>query len=65
MMTGIVQDQNLEKQIEKHIGCMAGFLHIFDRHQALAGPRLYSPKRLPTSTVRLSLPPSVFSPLFA
>ncbi|KAI6684266.1 hypothetical protein NL676_030179 [Syzygium grande] len=50
MMTGMVQDQNLEKQIEKHIGCMAGFLHIFDRHQALAGPRLYSPKRLPPST---------------
>ncbi|XP_030475581.1 protein LONGIFOLIA 1 [Syzygium oleosum] len=50
MMTGIVQDQNLEKQIEKHIGCMAGFLHIFDRHHALAGPRLYSPKRLPPST---------------
>lgn len=50
MMTGIVQDQNLEKHIEKHIGCMAGFLHIFDRHQALAGRRLYAPKRLPPYT---------------
>ncbi|XP_048137167.1 protein LONGIFOLIA 1 [Rhodamnia argentea] len=50
MMTGIVQDQHLEKQIEKHIGCMAGFLHIFDRHQALAGTRLYAAKRLPPPT---------------
>jgi hypothetical protein len=47
MTTGIVQDQNLEKQM----GCMAGFLQIFDRHQLLAGKRFYSTKRLPPSSV--------------
>ncbi|XP_076908763.1 uncharacterized protein LOC143565781 [Bidens hawaiensis] len=49
MMTGLIQDQNLEKQIEKQIGCMSGFLHIFDRQQILAGKRVYSTKRLPAS----------------
>lgn len=29
------------------MGCMAGFLQIFDRHQILTGKHLYSPKRLP------------------
>ncbi|XP_031287168.1 protein LONGIFOLIA 1 [Pistacia vera] len=47
MTTGIVQEQNLEKQIEKQMGCMAGFLQIFDRHQLLTGKRIYSTKRLP------------------
>lgn len=52
MMTGMVQDQNLEKQIERHMGgCMAGFFHIFDRHQSLAAKRLITSKRLPPSTV--------------
>ncbi|XP_057965885.1 protein LONGIFOLIA 1 isoform X2 [Malania oleifera] len=50
MTTGIIHDQNLEKQIEKHMGCMAGFLQIFDRHQILTGKRLYSAKRLPPSS---------------
>ncbi|XP_062085155.1 protein LONGIFOLIA 1 [Humulus lupulus] len=45
MTTGMVQDQHLEKQM----GCMAGFLQIFDRNQILAGKRLYSTKRLPPS----------------
>ncbi|XP_042518300.1 protein LONGIFOLIA 2-like [Macadamia integrifolia] len=49
MKTGIVQDQNLEKQIEKQMGCMAGFLQLFDRHQILSGKRLYATKRLPPS----------------
>lgn len=49
MTTGIVQEQNLEKQIEKQMGCMAGFLQIFDRHQILTGKRLISTKRLPPS----------------
>ncbi|XP_076927899.1 uncharacterized protein LOC143591633 [Bidens hawaiensis] len=49
MMTGLIQDQNLEKQIEKQIGCMSGFLHIFDRQQILAGKRVYSTKRLTSS----------------
>ena len=47
MTTGIVRDQNLEKHIHKQMGCMAGFLQIFDRHQMLTGKRIYSPKRLP------------------
>jgi len=47
MTTGIVRDQNLEKHIHKQMGCMAGFLQIFDRHQILTGKRIYSPKRLP------------------
>lgn len=37
-------DQKLEKQIGKQVGCMTGFLHIFDRH---AGKRISSAKRLP------------------
>lgn len=51
MTTGIIHDQNLEKHIEKQMGCMAGFLQIFDRHQILAGKRLYSTKRLPPSVL--------------
>ncbi|XP_021764332.1 protein LONGIFOLIA 1-like [Chenopodium quinoa] len=48
--TGItIHDQNLEKQIEKHMGgCMAGFFNLFDRNHLLSGKRLY-PKRLPPS----------------
>ncbi|CAO2818850.1 unnamed protein product [Amaranthus hypochondriacus] len=46
--TGLtIHDQNLEKQIEKHMGgCMAGFFNLFDRSHLLSGKRLY-PKRLP------------------
>ncbi|XP_022759741.1 protein LONGIFOLIA 1-like [Durio zibethinus] len=47
MTTGIVQEQNLDKQIGKQMGCMAGFLQIFDRHHILTGKRLYSTRRLP------------------
>ncbi|GFP97992.1 protein longifolia 1 [Phtheirospermum japonicum] len=43
MTTGLVKEHNLEKQM----GCMAGFLQIFDRHQILSGKRHYSAKRLP------------------
>ncbi|KAL2510744.1 hypothetical protein Adt_16344 [Abeliophyllum distichum] len=50
MTTGMVQEKNLEKHIEKQMGCMAGFLQIFDRHQILTGKHLYSPKRLPPSS---------------
>ncbi|GJY46108.1 longifolia 1-like protein [Tanacetum coccineum] len=42
-MTGLVQD-------EKRIGCMSGFLQIFDRQQLLAGKRVHSTKRLLPST---------------
>ncbi|KAF2314822.1 hypothetical protein GH714_036801 [Hevea brasiliensis] len=57
-MTGMVKEQNLEEQIEKQMGCMAGFLQIFDRNQILTGKRLYAPKRLPPSTVVDSSPES-------
>ncbi|XP_027365673.1 protein LONGIFOLIA 1 [Abrus precatorius] len=52
MTTGIVRDQNLnlEKHIHKQMGCMAGFLQIFDRHQILTGKRIYSAKRLPPAS---------------
>ncbi|KAJ9543464.1 hypothetical protein OSB04_023171 [Centaurea solstitialis] len=61
MMTGLMQDQNLEKQIEKQIGCMSGFLHIFDRQQILAGKRIYATKRLPSSAGVTASPESVKS----
>ncbi|KAM1357032.1 hypothetical protein ACFX13_031801 [Malus domestica] len=53
MTTGrMVQEQNLEKHIKKQMGCMAGFLHIFDRHQLL------NAKRLPSSATVVSSPES-------
>ncbi|KAL8548146.1 hypothetical protein ACS0TY_007457 [Phlomoides rotata] len=51
MSAGMVKEQKLEKRIEKQMGCMAGFLQIFDRHQILAGKRSYSTKRLPPPLV--------------
>ncbi|KAK8693935.1 hypothetical protein V6N13_071502 [Hibiscus sabdariffa] len=54
-MTGnVLPDQNLDKQIGKQMGCMAGFLQIFDRHQILSGKRLYSTKRLPPTATPAS-----------
>ncbi|KAL9997397.1 putative protein LONGIFOLIA [Helianthus debilis subsp. tardiflorus] len=50
MMTRLIQDQNLEKQIEKQIVCMSGFLYNFDRQQILTGKRISSTKCLPSST---------------
>ena len=47
-----VKDQKLEKQIQKQIGCMAGFFHIFDRHP---GKHIYSVKRLPSSKSTVSI----------
>ncbi|XP_030501543.2 protein LONGIFOLIA 1 [Cannabis sativa] len=58
MTTGMVRDQQLEKHMEKQMGCMAGFLQIFDRNQILAGKRLYSTKRLPSSVSVDSSPES-------
>ncbi|KAL8142572.1 hypothetical protein V2J09_015604 [Rumex salicifolius] len=49
MTTGIINDQNLEKQIQKHMGgCMAGFFNLFDRNHVLSGKRVFI-KRLPAS----------------
>ncbi|XP_016496825.2 protein LONGIFOLIA 1 isoform X1 [Nicotiana tabacum] len=36
---------------DRRMGCMAGFLQIFDRNHILAGKRLYATKRLPHFTV--------------
>ncbi|KAF5195011.1 Longifolia 1-like [Thalictrum thalictroides] len=50
----MILEENIDKkkqQVEKQMGCMAGFLQIFDRHQLLAGKRIYTTKRLPSSPV--------------
>ncbi|KAF9686910.1 hypothetical protein SADUNF_Sadunf02G0039000 [Salix dunnii] len=57
-MMGIVQEQNMEKHIEKQMGCMAGFLQIFDRQQIITGKRLYTTRRLPLSMGVASTPAS-------
>ncbi|KAJ6773810.1 hypothetical protein OIU79_017295 [Salix purpurea] len=57
-MMGMVQEKNMEKHIEKQMGCMAGFLQIFDRQQVITGKRLYATKRLPLSTGADSTPES-------
>ncbi|XP_060172155.1 protein LONGIFOLIA 1 isoform X1 [Lycium barbarum] len=36
---------------DRRMGCMGGFLQLFDRNHILAGKRLYSTKRLPHFTV--------------
>ncbi|KAF9618627.1 hypothetical protein IFM89_002322 [Coptis chinensis] len=46
MMTGIHHDKSMEKQM----GCMTGFFHIFDRNQIINGKRIYTAKRLPPYT---------------
>ncbi|GMI66492.1 hypothetical protein HRI_000318500 [Hibiscus trionum] len=43
-----------EQNLEKQMGCMAGFLQIFDRHQILSAKRLYSTKRLPPAATPAS-----------
>ncbi|CAN0886779.1 Protein LONGIFOLIA 1 [Linum grandiflorum] len=58
-MTGVVQEQQLEKRLQKQIGCMAGFLQIFDRNQILVGKRLHSAKRLPPPPVSRVFPLAV------
>lgn len=48
---GVIPDQKLEKQIQKQMGCMTGFLQLFDRQHILTGKRLCSStKRLPSTT---------------
>ncbi|KAL1550169.1 protein LONGIFOLIA 1-like [Salvia divinorum] len=63
MTTAFVDDKNLEKHIQKQMGCMAGFLQIFDRHHIITGKRLHATRRLPpvgeaTSDSGKSAPPS-------
>lgn len=53
---GITDDPQVEREMEKQIGCMAGFLQLFDRHQILTGRRLYGPKRLAAARSSSSSP---------
>ncbi|XP_071738215.1 uncharacterized protein [Rutidosis leptorrhynchoides] len=46
-MTGLLNNGDNNN---KQIGCMSGFLQIFDRQHFLAGKRLHSTKRLPPPT---------------
>ncbi|KAK7245421.1 hypothetical protein RIF29_40267 [Crotalaria pallida] len=54
-------NNNLEFEIKKQMGCMAGFLHIFDRHHILSGKRLPPPEpphnHVITSSPENSSPP--------
>ncbi|URE25719.1 hypothetical protein MUK42_17336 [Musa troglodytarum] len=51
---GVLEEQRLERQM----GCVAGFLQLFDRHHGVAGRRRYSVHRLPTSPTAASTSPS-------
>lgn len=42
----LLQSLSEDPQLEKQIGCMAGILQLFDRHQVLTGRRLYGHKRI-------------------
>ncbi|RRT70148.1 hypothetical protein B296_00018967 [Ensete ventricosum] len=55
---GVAQEQRLERQIERQMGCMAGFLQLFDRHHVLPGRRHYSTRRLATCSIAGSTSPS-------
>ncbi|XP_074336137.1 protein LONGIFOLIA 1-like isoform X2 [Apium graveolens] len=46
MTTSVAHEHNMHKKIEKQMGCMSGFLQIFDRQHLLSGKRLHT-KRLP------------------
>ncbi|KAF7152480.1 hypothetical protein RHSIM_Rhsim01G0271400 [Rhododendron simsii] len=63
MTTGILHDQNLEKHIEKQMGCMAGFFQIFDRYHILTGKRLHANKRLPPPPPVIDSTPEPESPI--
>lgn len=45
----IPDDSDLEKQLQKQIGCMTGILQLFDRPSILTGKRLYGHKKLPAA----------------
>ncbi|KAI7726111.1 hypothetical protein M8C21_028833 [Ambrosia artemisiifolia] len=51
----------MQDQIEKQIGCMSGFLHIFDRQHIFAEKRIHSAKCLSTSAGVAVFPDSVKS----
>jgi len=43
----ISDDPDLEKQLQKQIGCMTGILQLFERPSIITGKRLYGTKNLP------------------
>ncbi|WOL03141.1 protein LONGIFOLIA 2-like [Canna indica] len=47
-----------EQRLERQMGCMAGFLQLFDRNHIIAGRRSFSTRRLPTSPTAASTSPS-------
>ncbi|XP_042431263.1 protein LONGIFOLIA 1-like [Zingiber officinale] len=54
---GVLEEQRLERQI----GCMAGFLHLFDRGHIVVGRRGFSARRLTTASIAGSSSPSTRS----
>ncbi|GAA0144703.1 hypothetical protein LIER_05081 [Lithospermum erythrorhizon] len=52
MTSSMTQDHNnLDKQIQKQMGCMAGFFQLFDRHHSLSANKFHSTKRLTSPSV--------------
>ena len=51
-MVAMGVDEDEERRLDErtmHQGCMAGFLHLFDRPQILSGRRLHNSQRRLTS----------------
>ncbi|WVZ50819.1 hypothetical protein U9M48_002041 [Paspalum notatum var. saurae] len=60
-MVAMGVDEDEERRLDErpmHQGCMAGFLHLFDRPQVLSGRRLHSSQRRLTSASSGSATPS-------
>ncbi|KAJ1276069.1 hypothetical protein BS78_05G185700 [Paspalum vaginatum] len=60
-MVAMRVDEDEERRLDErpmHQGCMAGFLHLFDRPQVLSGRRLHSSQRRLTSASSGSATPS-------
>lgn len=45
-----------QDNLERQVGCINGFFHLFDKHQIPPGKRIYSTKRLPSSSSSSSSP---------
>ncbi|MCO5582024.1 hypothetical protein L7F22_035914 [Adiantum nelumboides] len=52
----LLQSLSEDPQLEKQIGCMAGILQLFDRHQVLTGRRLYGHKRIAAAASKMQTP---------
>ncbi|KAJ8497923.1 hypothetical protein OPV22_008475 [Ensete ventricosum] len=59
MMPGVVGHAAVEeRRIERQMGCMAGFLQLFDRHHIPTGKRHFATRHLPTTPLAESTAPS-------